>query len=48
MDQDQEYEIHCEECGEVSYIKTNGDAFPSFCPLCGAEAEAELTEMRLS
>ena len=42
------YELECLECEEFSYVTLEEDeTFPTFCPLCGAEAESEITELDL-
>jgi endogenous inhibitor of DNA gyrase (YacG/DUF329 family) len=43
----QEYEVECPECEEFTFVQTeDDDNYPRFCPLCGAEAEVEITDMK--
>tara|TARA_Y100001935_G_scaffold12613_1_gene9760 strand:+ start:1247 stop:1375 length:129 start_codon:yes stop_codon:yes gene_type:complete len=34
-----DYQIDCEECDETSYVASYKK--PVYCPICGAETEAE-------
>jgi Zn finger protein HypA/HybF involved in hydrogenase expression len=43
----QEYEVDCPECEEFTNVRTDDDDhYPCFCPLCGAEAEVEITDIK--
>ena len=42
------YELECQECEEFSRVlMDDDDNFPMYCPLCGGEAEAEVTDLEL-
>lgn len=43
----QEYRITCDECENESNVTTYNEEeiHPCFCPLCGVEAESELSEI---
>jgi Zn finger protein HypA/HybF involved in hydrogenase expression len=42
------YELECSECEEFTYVLLEEDEmYPCICPLCGAEAESEPTELEL-
>jgi DNA-directed RNA polymerase subunit M/transcription elongation factor TFIIS len=43
----QTYEIDCPECEELTYAQVeDDDNYPRFCPMCGAEAEVEITDIK--
>ena len=42
------FELECSECGEFTHVLLeDDDVFPTKCPLCGGECEAELEELEL-
>ena len=42
------YELECPDCGEFTRVlMDDDDNFPIYCPLCGAEAETEVTDLEL-
>ncbi len=49
MTMDQAYELECMECGEFTTVvlEYETESYPTHCPLCGGEAEAELVELKL-
>jgi len=42
------YELECSVCEEFTRVGIeDDDTFPTYCPLCGGEAEATLDDLEL-